>query len=97
MSDQGVIHQVALAREIMTVIERYNRAHSIAHRPSAIRDTLLSVAGLLHLEHAKIVSGSFDSLQLRNAFAEASLVQYDAAIETSVAITASRSLVTPRA
>jgi hypothetical protein len=97
MSDFGVTHKLALAQEIMGVIERYNDTHSIPHRPCEIRDTLLSVAGLLHLEHAKIVSRSFDGLQLRKAFAEASLVQYDAAIETSAAITAWRSLVRPNA
>ena len=61
MSDSGVIHELALAQEIMAVIGRYNNTHSIPHRPRAIRDTLLSVAGLLHLEHAKIVSGNFDA------------------------------------
>ena len=97
MSDSGVTHKLALAQEIMGVIERYNDTNSIPHRPCEIRDTLLSVAGLLHLEHAKIVSGSFDSVKLRKTFAEASLVQYDAALETSAAITALRSVVTPRA
>jgi hypothetical protein len=97
MSDLGVTHKLALAQEIMGVIERYNDTYSIPHRPSEIRDTLLSVAGLLHLEHAKIVSRSFDGLQLREAFAEASLVQYDAALETNAAIAAWRSLGTPRA
>jgi hypothetical protein len=97
MSELGVIHELALAQEIMAVIERYNNTRSIPHRPRAIRDTLLGVAGLLHLEHARIVSGSFDCLQLREAFAEASLVQYDAAMETSAAITAGRSLFTPNA
>jgi hypothetical protein len=53
MTDFSLTHEIALVRELMAVIERFDGDRNITAKPSTIRDTLLVVAGLLHKEAAQ--------------------------------------------
>jgi hypothetical protein len=47
-------HEVALTDKIMRTIARYNEGAHIEPCPACLRDTMLAVAALLHLEAAKL-------------------------------------------
>jgi hypothetical protein len=46
-------HELLLVGEVMRIIGRYSKNKEISPCPSCLRDTMLSVAALLHLEAAK--------------------------------------------
>jgi hypothetical protein len=46
-------HELPLVGEVLRTIERYNKKKKISPCPSCLRDSMLSVAALLHLEGAK--------------------------------------------
>jgi hypothetical protein len=46
-------HEQLLVGELMQTIERYSKKNKINSCPSCLRDTMLSIAALLHLEAAK--------------------------------------------
>jgi hypothetical protein len=51
-------HEQALARKLMRVIASYSKKEGIDICPLCLRDTMLAVAALLHLEAARIDSES---------------------------------------
>ncbi len=48
-------HELALIAKIMGVIRRFGEEQNIAHCPLCLRDTMLAVAALLHLEGVRTV------------------------------------------
>src|SRR5262249_19338205 len=53
-------HELALVSEIMRAIGSYSTKEDIDICPLCVRDTMLAVAALLHIEAAKIVSKGAD-------------------------------------
>ena len=51
-------HEQALACELMRAIEDYSNKENIDICPLCLRDTMLVIAALLHLEAARIVTGA---------------------------------------
>jgi hypothetical protein len=49
-------HELALVSELMRVIGSYDRKENIDACPLCLRDTMLAVAALLHLDAARIAS-----------------------------------------
>jgi hypothetical protein len=47
-------HEQLLVGELMRTIERYSNKKKISPCPSCLRDTIISVAALLHLEAAEV-------------------------------------------
>jgi hypothetical protein len=56
MQNTSVSYDLALVGEITAAVERYNDSNGIEACPSELRDTMLTVAGLLHLEAARLYS-----------------------------------------
>jgi hypothetical protein len=50
----NVTRELALTTKIMEVIDRYNRAEANTPCPTCLRDTMLAIAALLHLEAEKL-------------------------------------------
>jgi len=50
VTDFNIIQELALIKEIMAVVERHDKTHGITPRPDTIRDTMLCVAALLHID-----------------------------------------------
>jgi len=50
----GDTHELALTKEIMGVIGRYHQHQDVDPSPLCLRDTMLAVAALLHLEAATV-------------------------------------------
>ena len=48
----GVTDELALTEQIMRVVKRYSRDRRVEPCPLCLRDTMLAVAALLHLEAA---------------------------------------------
>jgi hypothetical protein len=71
MEDLGLVHQLTLVSEIVSVIERYNGDHGIVARPDELCDTMLTVAGLLHSEAAAL--GHSSDKPLEDSFVERAL------------------------
>ncbi len=63
MEDLGLVHELNLVSEIISLIERYNGKHGITACPHDLRDTLLAVASLLHSEAAVLGNGSDQRLE----------------------------------
>jgi hypothetical protein len=89
MTELSLIQEIALVRELMAVIERFNSDHNITAKPGAIRDTLLVVAGLLHKEAAQHESQHGDPKNLEDSFAEKARECLSHALEISGTHTAS--------
>jgi hypothetical protein len=68
-------HELSLVGEVLRTIERYSKKQGIRSCPSCLRDTMLSVAALLHLEAAKIGTAKtgklFSGKRLGDTFAKA--------------------------
>jgi hypothetical protein len=47
-------HELSLVGEVLRTIERYSKRKKISPCPSCLRDSMLSVAAILHLEATKI-------------------------------------------
>ena len=71
MEDLGLVHELNLVSEIISVIERYNGKHGITACPHELRDTMLTVAGLLHSEAARL--GNSSERPLEDSFVERAL------------------------
>jgi hypothetical protein len=72
-----------LVLKILRTVERYNRDEHINPDPRSLRDTMLAVAALLHIEAVKIdsanpLAAARHGEQLRKAFAGAACCQLDA-------------------
>jgi hypothetical protein len=95
MCDQsGIIRDLSarsdygLVLKIMQTVEIHNRAEHVNPEPRSLRDTLLAVAALLHIEvikkdHGNRLAAAGDREQLRETFAGAARCQLDAAAEAA--------------
>jgi hypothetical protein len=54
MDDPGLVHELTLVSEILATIERYNDDRGVTPCPCELRDTMLTVAGLLHSEAERL-------------------------------------------
>jgi hypothetical protein len=72
-----------LASKILSAIESYNRDRNIAPSPRPLRDTLLAIAALLHLDTAKAARSACNPTDeaVFGAFAEAAQDQLRAVID----------------
>ncbi len=78
-----------LVLKIMRTVERYNRDEHIDPDPRSLRDTMLAVAALLHIEAIKMDDGlaaAGDGKGLRETFAGAACRQLDAVAEAAAII-----------
>jgi hypothetical protein len=57
MKDTSLTYELTLVGKIIATIERYNGNSGIEACPSELRDIMLAVAGLLHLEAARLYQG----------------------------------------
>jgi hypothetical protein len=74
--DSDLAYELALVEEIVATIGRYNQSHDVMPSAAYLRDTMLSVAALLHIEATKLdetairaIALKFESLAI--GFAEA--------------------------
>jgi hypothetical protein len=51
--DCELTYELVLVEEIVAMIERYSQSHDVAPDAAYLRDTMLSVAALLHIEATK--------------------------------------------
>src|SRR5262245_41810654 len=89
--DFGARGDYGLVLKIMHAIECYNRDEHIDPNPHSLRDTMLAVAALLHLEATKIDSmdqpgAAEDGEALRKTFTGAAWCQFDAIIAAAAII-----------
>ncbi len=70
MTEFSLAHEHTLVREIMDLIERYHTEHGITCRPNIIRDTVLAVAALLHMETARLENNDVSHNGLEDTFSE---------------------------
>jgi len=80
-----------LLLKIMRTVEHYNRDEHINPDPHSLRDTMLAVAALLHIEAIKLDSDDVpaaagDGEQLRTTFAGAACRQLEAVVEAAAII-----------
>ncbi len=80
-------HELMLTQKILDVIHRFNRDEQIAPSPLSLRDTMLAVSALLHLEGAKIaavkIGHSINCVQANKAFTQAAGERFDAVLEAA--------------
>jgi hypothetical protein len=86
--DLGARSDYDLVLKIMQTVERHNRDEHVDPDPHSLRDTLLAVAALLHIEAIKIEAGNQlaageDGKQLRETFADVACCQLDAVVEAA--------------
>lgn len=70
MTEFSLVDELTLVREIMALIARYHTEHGITPQPNVIRDTLLTVAGLLHKEVARVGNNDVSHSGLEDTFSE---------------------------
>jgi hypothetical protein len=80
-----------LVLKILQTVEHFNRDEHIIPDPRSLRDTMLAVAALLHIEAIKMeganpLAAAGDGTQLRNAFAGAACCQLDAVADATAII-----------
>ena len=84
----GCKHEQLLVGEIMRLIERYSKKKEVSPCPSCLRDTMLSVAALLHLEAAKSGTGKAgkprSGKHLGDAFAKAARNRLEIVRQTNI-------------
>ena len=78
-----IVQELALAREVMSAIERFNENHGISASPGAIRDTLLVIAGLLHRDAIHLEDKEEDLGELQDSFAKVARASIEKALEVS--------------
>ena len=86
----GLMHEVALTEKIMRMIGGYSQDEHIAPCPLCLRDTMLNVAALLHVEAAKLYAARpeeprADAERLDEAFAKAACERLQAVIQADSA------------
>jgi hypothetical protein len=69
MQDPGLDYELTLISELIVTIERHSGDHGVELSPSELRDTLLAVAGLLHMEATRLYSGE-DCQPFEDSFLE---------------------------
>ena len=80
-----------LVLKIMRTVQRYNREEHINPDPHSLRDTMLVVAALLHVEainmgNASRPAAGGDGEQIRGAFVSAACGQLDAVVKAAAII-----------
>jgi hypothetical protein len=83
-------HELALTKEIMGVIGRYHQHQHVDPSPLYLRDTMLAVAALLHLEAATLADAksgkpSVGGNQIIEGFTEAASERLEAVTEATLA------------
>ena len=83
-------HALPLTKKIMGVIGRYCQDEHVDPCPSCLRDTMLAVAALLHLEAATVASAksgqpSVGGNQIIEGFTEAASERLEAVTEATLA------------
>jgi hypothetical protein len=68
----GCDYDLALAAKVMSLIQQYHEEEDIAPEPVSLRNTMLAVAALLHLE-----SLDYDGDDARETFAQIARAQLD--------------------
>jgi hypothetical protein len=91
ISDLSACGDYRLVLKIMRTVDRHNRDEQIDPDPLSLRDTMLAMAALLHLEAIKMDGGNQlaaagDGEQLRETFASAACRQLDAVAEAAATI-----------
>jgi hypothetical protein len=86
----GLAHELALAEKIMRMIGGYSQDGHIAPCPRCLRDTMLAVAALLHLEAARLDAAKSGQLPITHerfdeAFAKAARERLQAIIQADSA------------
>ncbi len=56
--DYSEMHELALVEKVMRTIEQYNKEAKADPCPSCLRDAMLAVAALLHLEAARLAGAN---------------------------------------
>jgi len=82
--------ELALTQQIMDVIGRFSQNEPTAPCPFCLRDTMLVVAALLHLDGAKIAAAqtgepSIDGTRASNEFTQAARERFEAVMEADAA------------
>ncbi len=67
--DYSEVHEVTLVEKVMRTIEQYNKEANADPCPSCLRDAMLAVAALLHVEAARL-SGANSLLSTHGALEE---------------------------
>jgi hypothetical protein len=80
-----------LVLKIMRTVEHHNRDEHIVPDPRSLRDTMLAVAALLHIEASKMgsanpLAAAGDGKQLREAFAGAACCQLETVADAAAII-----------
>jgi hypothetical protein len=88
----GVADELALTEQIMREIKRYSRDKRVEPCPLCLRDTMLAVAALLHLEAANLPGEAEGSQarrdkQMRSKFKEAASRRLNAVVHASLSRT----------
>ena len=76
MQNTNLPYELTLVAEIIATIERYNGNNGIEACPSKLRDTMLTVAGLLHLEAVRLYKAE-DCQPFDGSFLERASVSLD--------------------
>jgi hypothetical protein len=79
VSKYGCDYDLVLAAKIMSWIEQYHQDEDIAPEPVSLRNTMLAVAALLHLE-----SIGYDSEDARETFAKIACAQLDEMMQVEI-------------
>jgi len=75
----GRDHDLVLVAEIMSMLKQYYEDENIVPEPLSLRNTMLAVAALLHLE-----SLDYDVEKARETFAEFARAQLDEIMQTDI-------------
>ena len=83
-------HELALVAELMRAIALYNKKQDIDPCPLCLRNTMLTVAALLHIDAAQIESSSMGRAKgggkrIRDAFAKTARDRLEAVIKAQAA------------
>jgi len=76
MQSTSLAYELTLVGEIIATIERFNGNNGIEACPSELRDTMLTVAGLLHLEAARLYKAE-DCQPFEGSFLERASISLD--------------------
>ncbi len=87
------MHEVALTEKIMRMIGGYTQDEHIAPCPLCLRDTMLNVAALLHVETARLYAATpekplADATRVMKEFTRVARDRLEAIIETTAATNA---------
>jgi len=87
-------HELVLTQKILEVIHRFSRDEQICPSPFSLRDTMLAVSALLHLEGVKIASAqighSVNCRQANRRFTQAASERFEAVMEAAAVRAAQR-------